>query len=102
SVVHFVDVIAGKNKNVLGLLGADRINILIHGVGGALVPRLADPLHRRQHFDELSHFATDDVPAFTDMAVQGKRLVLGQDVDPAQVGVDAIGERDVDDAVNAA
>jgi hypothetical protein len=33
------------------------------------------------------------------MAVERERFVLGEDVDMAQVGVDAVGERDVDDAV---
>ena len=46
--------------------------------------------------------AAHDVPAFADMPVQRQRLVLGEDVDPAQVGVDAVGKRDVDDAVDAA
>ena len=33
------------------------------------------------------------------MAVEGERLVLGEDVDVTQVGVDAVGQGDVDDAV---
>ena len=49
-----------------------------------------------------SSWATMPVPAFADVAVERERLVLRQDVDPAQVGVDAVGERDVDDAVLAA
>ena len=69
-VIHFVDVVAGENQNVLGLLGADGINVLVNGVGGALVPLVADPLHGRQHFDEFVDLAADDVPAFADVAVQ--------------------------------
>ncbi len=41
-------------------------------------------------------------PAFANMTVQRQRFVLGQDVNPAQVRVDAVGERDVDDAIDAA
>ena len=45
----------------------------------------------------------DDVaPAFANVAVERQRLVLRQDVDLAQVGVDAVGQRDVDDAIDAA
>jgi hypothetical protein len=36
------------------------------------------------------------------VAVEGQGLVLGEDVDLAQAGVDAVGEGDVDDAVVAA
>ena len=102
AVIHLVNVIAGKNQHVLGLLRADGINVLVDRVGRALVPLVAHPLHRRQHFDELAHFAAQDVPAFADVPVQRERLVLGEDVDPAQVGVEAVGKRDVDDAVDAA
>ena len=70
AVIHFVDVIAGKNEDVLGLLGADGINVLVNRVGCALIPLVADPLHGRKHFDELSDFAAENVPAFADVAVQ--------------------------------
>ena len=62
AVVHLVDVIAGEDENVLRLLGADGIDVLVDGVGGAHVPVLADALHGRQDFDELAQFAADDVP----------------------------------------
>ena len=101
-VVHLVDVIAREDQHVLGLLGADRVNVLVDGVGGAQVPVLAHPLHGRQDLDELAQVAGHDVPALADVAVQRQRLVLGEDVNVAQVGVDAVGERDVDDAVVAA
>ena len=102
AVIHLVNVIAGEDEHVLGLLRADGINVLIHRVGRALVPLIAHPLHRRQHFDELSHLAAHDVPAFADVTVQRKRLVLGEDINPAQVGVDAVGKSDVDDAIDSA
>ncbi len=37
-VIHFVDVVAGKDKHILRSLATDRINVLVHGVGRALVP----------------------------------------------------------------
>ncbi len=77
---------------MLRLLGADRVNVLVNGVGRAHVPVRADPLHGGQNLDELAQLLGHDAgPAFADMAVEGERLVLGEDVDPAQVGVDAIG-----------
>src|SRR6202035_5761307 len=102
AVIHFVDVIAGKNDDVLGLLGADRINILIDRIGGALIPLIAHPLHGRQDFHELSNLSAEHVPAFADVAVQRQRLVLRKNVDAAQIGVEAVGESNVDDAVHSA
>ena len=101
-VIHLVDVVAGEDEHVLGLLGADGVDVLVDGVGGALIPVVAHALHGRQDLDELAHLAADDVPAFADMAIERQRLVLGEDVDAAQVGIDAVGEGDVDDAVDAA
>ncbi len=48
-----------------------------------------------------SSVGDDGAPALADVAVEGERLVLGEDVDVAEVGVDAVGEGDVDDAVLA-
>jgi len=101
-VIHFVDVVAGEDDHVLWLLGANGIDVLIDGVGRPHVPVLADPLHGGQNLDELSDFSAEDVPAFADLAIERKRLVLGQDINAAQSGVDAVGKRDVDDAVDAA
>src|SRR5207237_9533126 len=90
-----------KESSRVGLLRPNRINVLIHGVSRPHVPILADTLHGWQNLDELAHLPRHYVPAFADVAVQRKRLVLGKNVDAAQVGVNAIGERDVDDAVDA-
>ncbi len=101
-VVHLVDVVAGEDDDVLRLFGADGVDVLVDGVGGALVPGLGDALHGGKDLDELAELVGDDrAPALADVAVERERLVLGEDVDVAQVGVDAVGEGDVDDAVLA-
>ncbi len=46
--------------------------------------------------------AGDNLPGLADMAIERERLVLGEDVDLAQIGVDAVGEGDINDAVDAA
>ncbi len=46
-VVHLVDVVARKDDDVLGLFGADGVDVLVDGVGGALVPGFGDALHGR-------------------------------------------------------
>src|SRR5437764_14398297 len=101
-VIHLVDMVARQNQNVLRLLRAYGINVLINGVGGALVPLIADALHRRQHFNKFPYFAAQDVPALADVAIKGQGLILSQDVNAAQIGVDAVGKGDINDAVNAA
>ena len=60
AVVHLVDVVAGEDEDVLGLLGADGVDVLVDGVGGALVPGLRDALHGRQDLDELAELVGDD------------------------------------------
>ena len=101
-VVHLVDVVAGEDEDVLGLLGADGVDVLVDGVGGAGVPVFADALHGGKDLEELAELVGDDwTPALADVAVEGERLVLGEDVDVTQVGVDAVRQGDVDDAVLA-
>ena len=69
AVIHLVDVIAGKNQHILGLFGADGIDVLVNRVRRALIPLLAHALHGRQDFDELAHFAAQNVPAFANVPV---------------------------------
>jgi len=102
SVVHLVNVVAGEDEDILWFFGADGVDVLVDGIGSALVPGLGDALHRREDLDEFAELVGDDrAPALPDMAVEGERFVLGEDVDVAEVGVDAVGESDVDDAVLA-
>ena len=101
-VVHLVDVIAGKDDQIPRAFPRDRIEILIDGVRRSLIPVLADALLRRQNLDEFAELLGDDAPAHADVAVERERLVLRGDEDAAQAGVDAVAEREVDDAVRSA
>jgi hypothetical protein len=94
-------VISGKNHYVLRLLRTDRVDVLINGVGGALIPLVADPLHGREDFNELPDLAPEYVPALPDMAVERERLVLSEDVDAPEIGVEAVGKSDIDDPIYA-
>src|SRR5271156_71512 len=101
-IIHFVNVVTGEDDHVLRLLRADGVDVLVDGVGRPHVPVFADSLHGGQDFDELANFTAKNVPAFANLAIQRERLVLGEDKDAAQAGVDAVGERNIDDAVDAA
>src|SRR5882724_5464037 len=100
-VIHLVDVIAGKNDDVTRVLAAYRINILIHGVGGAEIPVRGDAHLRRQNFDELAE-AQQLRPPLANVPVKRKRFVLRQNKYAAQVAIDAVGKSDVDDSIDAA
>jgi len=61
-----------------------------------------DSLHGRNHFNELVQFAGEKVPAFANMAGEFQGFVLGEDEDAADIGIDAVGKGEIDDAVCAA
>ncbi len=100
-IIHFVNVVAGKNEDEIGLLGADGIDVLIDGVGGALIPVLRDAHLRSENFDEIA-VAHQQRPAAAHVAIEAESFVLGENEDAAQIAIQAIGESDVNDAVDAA
>ena len=83
-----------------GLL--DRVDVLIDGVGRALIPVLGDPLLGRDDLDVLVQLAREEPPALVDVAGEAHGLVLGQDEDLADVAVDAVRQREVDDPIDPA
>ena len=98
-VIHPVDMISRKNQDVVGAAALQQVKVLIDGVGGPAVPRLAGPHLRRNWSDVFAQLGVVDRPAISQMFLQGMRLVLGQDQDPAQTGMDTVAEGEVDDAV---
>src|SRR5260370_34439330 len=48
AVIHFVDVIAGEDEDELRALTADGVNVLVDGVGRALIPLLRNAHLRRE------------------------------------------------------
>ena len=64
---------------------------------------LVDPLLRRHDVDEFAQLAAEiALPAEVDVPIQAHRLVLGEDEDLAHAAVEAVGQREIDDAVDAA
>ena len=96
-------MVAGQDDDVLGPLLFDRVDVLVDGVGRALVPVLVDPLLRRHDVDELAQFAAEEPPpAEVDVPVEAHRLVLREDQHLADAAVQAVREREVDDPVEPA
>src|SRR5688572_8914887 len=75
------------------------VQILVNGVRRTAVPDLAELLLRRHDVDELAELAVQVAPAALHMLDQGVRLILSQDEDLANARVDAVRQREVDDAV---
>ena len=101
-VVHLVDVIAREDEQMARILAHDRVEVLVDGVGRAEIPVFADALLRAEDLDELAELVGHDAPAHADVAAERERLVLQRDEDLAQARVDAVAQREVDDAVGAA
>ena len=101
-VIHLVDVVAGEHQHVLGTMGADQLDVLVHGIGGAAVPHRAELLLRRYDFDEFAELAAQVAPAVLHVLDERLRLVLGEDRDLADARVHAVRQHEVDDTELAA
>ncbi len=81
----------------------DDVDVLVDGVGGALIPlRLRDALAGRQDVEALVALGAQEVPAALQVADQRVRLVLRGDADAADAGIERVGQREIDDARLAA
>ncbi len=102
-VVHLVDVIPCQHHDVLGTVVTDDVDVLVDGICGAAIPvHLVHPLLGGQQVDELVHLVAQERPARLQVAQQAVGLVLGHHTHPADAGVDAVGEHEVDDTEFAA
>src|SRR5262249_18791407 len=76
--------------------------VLSDGVGGALIPGHAfRGLLRRHDLDETGRELIEAI-ALLDVAVQRTRVELSEDEDPSNVGVDAVADGNVHQAILAA
>src|SRR4029453_4165955 len=98
SIVHLVNMIPRQHKDIRRRIPAQQVEILVDRVGGALVPVGADPLLRWQQLDEFVETSVEERPTALEMTNQTLSLVLRADADATDPGVDAIGEREVDNA----
>ena len=99
-VIHFVNMVARQNDDVLRLFLFDGVNVLVHRVCRTLVPVLVNPLLGRHDINELAKLATEEFsPAKIDVAIEAHGFVLSQHEGPTQTTVEAIRKHKVDDAV---
>ncbi len=84
------------------VLAQNRVEVLVDGVGRAEIPVLAHALLRAEDLDELAELVGDDAPSHADVTAERERFVLQGDEDLAQARIDAVAQREVDDAVRPA
>ena len=100
--VHAVEVIARQDQEVLGVEALEVARGLAHRVGGALEPvRAVGRLLGGQHFDEAVREHVQPV-GLRDVAVERGGVELRQHEDALEAGVQAVADRDVNQAVLAA
>ena len=102
-VVHFVDVVTGQNKHVVGIEFVDKFDVLVNGVCRTLVP-LAFLFAHVGRQDEHSAVVAVKVPRLSvaDVSIEFQRLVLGKDTYCVYARLRAVGQRKVNDTVLAA
>ena len=96
-------MVARQDEHVLGVVAFNEVDVLVNGVGSALVPvGTSGRLIRRQHMYAAVQAVQVPWLSVADVLVEQQRLVLRQDTDCVDAGIDAVGEREINDAVLAA
>lgn len=92
-------MIACEDDHILRFIATDNVEVLGHCVSGAAVPGFAVyALLRGQKIDKLVHLFTEERPTALDMLHQRMRLILRDNPDTTNARVDAVREREVDNA----
>ena len=99
--IHAVKLIAREDDVIIVRILEEIAQVLPHGIGRALVPaRVRGRLLRGEDLDEGARELIEIVRRI-DVLVQRGGIELREHVDAAQPGIDAIGDRDIDEAIFA-
>jgi hypothetical protein len=99
--VHPVDVVGAKDRQQVRPVGIDEVQRLVDRIGRARLPVRAHPLLRRDRRHVVAQHVAE-LPGGTDVPVQAVALVLGQHVDAPQPAVRQVGQREINQPVQAA
>ena len=98
-IVHFINVVAGQHRHILRIVQIHEADVLVDGVGGALIPsRAAVALVRGEDMHAAVHAVKLPRLAAADVAVQLQRAVLGEHAHGVYAGVCTVGEGEINDA----
>ena len=102
-VIHAVELITGKDQQLIYIPRLNQLAVLAHSIRCALKPAwTVGGLLGRQHLDKAVAEARGEVVGEADVTVEGLTVELGERVDLVDPGIDAIADRYVDQAINAA
>ena len=102
-VILLADLVTGQDDDILGVIAVNEGQVLIDGVGRALVPvRAGGLLVRRQNVNTAVQAVKVPRLAVADVLVQDEGLILGQDAHRVNVRIDTVGQREVDDTILSA
>ena len=97
--IHAIELIAAQDEHEIEIVIQEVSEILAHRIGGPLIPRvIGECLFRSQNFHEPSRKMIELV-GLGDMPVERGRVELGEEVNALQIGIDAVGNRDVDQTI---
>ena len=99
AVIERIELVAAEHEHVACPRRLDQVAVLIDGIDGAAVPALAVLLLSGPDLDELAELAMQEAPAGVDVADQRLGLVLSQQRDAADLGVDAVRQDEIDDSI---
>ena len=97
--VHAVDVIGAEHQHQIRAVLPDQVDVLVHRIRRALEPFLPAPHLRRHHGDEMFLQQRRQHPGLAHVFDQRLRLVLHQQIDGVDAGIDQVGEHEIDDAI---
>ena len=100
-IVHLINVVAGEDQYVFRVIGLDKADVLVNGVGSAGEPGalFAGALVGRQDVNAAVGHVHIPGLAAADVAVELQRAVLGQNAHGVNAGVGAVGEGEVNNPV---
>jgi hypothetical protein len=90
-IVHLVNVITRENQCVIKSLLVEGVKVLEDSVRGSSIPIVPVTLLSGGDLDELIKVTPHHVPTLIYMSAERLLLVLGENVDAAQAGIEAVG-----------
>ena len=102
AVVHFVNMVAGKNQNIFRRMVTDDVEILEYGVRRALIPTFLQALLSGHQIDAFFKLPRQETPSALQVLQQAVGFILRRHADAANTGVNAIGKWEIDNAKLAA
>ena len=97
--VHPVDMVRAEDRNQIGVVILEQVEVLKNGIGGALVPALAHPHLGRNRSDKLVIQYSAELPSIFKVLDQRLGAPLNQDVNRVNSRIHQIGEDEIDDPV---